>query len=298
MDALLFALLCLIWSTTWSAIRICEQGFSPLWAAALRFVLSALILVAVARKGSGANPRIAWWILPLAGLVNALSYGLIFIAERELTGGTTAVLVATNPFFMLGAAVAFGYERASVRKVVGLLVGFAGVFVMVGAGLSSGRTMVIAMLQVLFAAAVLWPTYTVLMRRAGDSGWKPLQIAARFILWTAVFLVAGAALIEGKPQVVLTGPAVGALLYLALIGTVLAWTLYTHLLSRLSMTVLSTMTFIQPAGALGIDWLLGERAPGHATQLGAALILVGVTLSAVGRQAGRRPAAAPLEAEA
>jgi uncharacterized membrane protein YhaH (DUF805 family) len=138
------------------------------------------------------------------------------------------VLVATNPFFMLGAAVALGYERASVRKVVGLMVGFVGVFVMVGAGLSGGRTLVVAMLQVLFAAAVLWPTYTVLMRRAGDSGWKPLQIAARFILWTAVFLVIGAALIEGKPLVTLSRPAVGALIYLAFVGTVIAWSLYTY----------------------------------------------------------------------
>jgi drug/metabolite transporter (DMT)-like permease len=296
LDALLFALLCLIWSTTWAAIRVCEQGFSPLWAAALRFALAALILAPMALKGGRANPRIAWWILPLAGLANALSYGLIFTAEREITGGTTAVLVATNPFFMLGAAVALGYERASVRKVVGLIVGFAGVFVMVGAGLSGGRTMATAMLQVLLAAAALWPTYTVLMRRAGDGGWKPLQIAARFILWTAVFQLSGAALIEGKPQVTLTWPAVGALVYLALVGTVLAWSLYTHLLSRLSMTVLSTMTFIQPAGALGIDWLLGERVPGHATQIGAGLILAGVILSAVGRQARKQPALAPLEA--
>jgi drug/metabolite transporter (DMT)-like permease len=289
----MFAVLCLIWSTTWAAIRVCEQGFSPLWAAALRFVMSALLLLIINRKGARSAPSIAWWILPLAGLANALSYGLIFIAEKEITGGTAAVLAATNPFATLGAAVLFGYERATLRKILGLTIGFVGVLLLVGVGVSGGSATAVATVEVLLSVTLLWPAYAVLMRRAGDAGWTPSQVATTFILWTAVFLAVGAPLIEGKPHINPTREAIGALLYLALVGTVLAWSLYTHLLSRLPMTVLQTMLFIEPAVALGIDWLLGERSPSNAARLGAVLIIVGVILSAVGRQGKEQPAVAP-----
>jgi len=295
-DALLFLLLCLIWSTTWAAIRVCEQGVPPLWAAALRFAISALVLVVANRKVIAGPPRIASWILPLAGLVNALSYGLLFVAEKEITGGTAAVLAATNPFVTLGAAVLAGYERASVRKVVGLTVGFLGVLLVVGVGVGRGKETMIAMLEVLCAAAVLWPAYTILMRRAGDAGWRPSRIATSFIIWTAVFLKLAAAVTEPRPKLAPSGAAIGALVYLALVGTVLGWSLYIYLLSRLPMTVLSTLLFIEPAAALGIDWLLGERPPGNAARVGAALILVGVALSIVRRQGGKGPESAPLEA--
>ncbi len=279
---LLFALLCVIWSTTWVAIRVCDQGFPPLWAAAMRFLLSAFVLLAVSRRGLP-RPPIAPWILPLAGLANAVSYGLLFVAEREITGGMAAVLAATNPFFLLGVAVTFGYERASIRKVLGLTVGIVGVALLVGSGVSVGQTRVIAMLEVLLPAAILWPTYTILMRRAVDGGWTPSQVTLSFVLWTTAFLVPGALLFEGRPPHASTPAAIGALVYLALVGTVIAWSLYIYLLRRLQMTVLSTLLFIEPAGALSIDWLLGERTPDRFAWLGAVMILVGVLFSAVGR---------------
>jgi drug/metabolite transporter (DMT)-like permease len=278
---LLFALLCLIWSTTWAAIRVCEQGFSPLWAASLRFVAAALILTGITWRGLAGRPRIAGWLLPLAGATNALSYALIFLAEQHITGGAAAVLGATNPFFVLGAAAAFGYERVSTRKVFGLVVGFAGVLLLVGAGLGTNKTT--AILEVLFSVAILWPTYTVLLRRVGDGGWGALQITGSFIRWTALWLVVGTLLFEREPHFAPTGASVGALAYLALVGTVLAWAVYNFLLQKLPMTVLSTMLFIEPAMALVVDWLLGERLPTPLSWAGSALVLVGVTLTAVGK---------------
>ncbi|MHB1845372.1 MAG: DMT family transporter [Deltaproteobacteria bacterium] len=304
MDGLLFAALCLVWSTTWAGIRLCERGYPPLWGAALRFVLAAAILGGVwavrrfrrgrraADSGAGqAGPSRhgrALGLVLAAGVVNALSYALIYLAERRLTGGTSALLAAAHPFFALGAAVALGYERLRLGRTVGLVVGLGGVLLLVG-GLHAGAGSAAAAGLLLFAAAVLWPTYTVLLRRAGSLGLSLFDQTSAFLAATAICLCAGAAVLEGAPHARPTGVATAALIYLSVVGTIAAWGLYGHLLRRLPMSVLSTMVFIEPALALGIDWLLGEPGPGRGALLGGSLILVGVLLSSRGREDDRPP---------
>jgi len=284
----LFAILCFIWSTTWAAIRVCEQGFTPLWAATLRFVLAGAILSAWAlARRSRDFAMLRRWELVLAGAVNALSYSLLYLAEQHISGGTAAVLAATNPFFVLGVAAALGYEKASLRKLAGMAVGFLGVVFLFRSGLRASGSTALAMTEVLFAASILWPTYTLLLRRVGDAGVTSRIATLGFIVWTALFLALGALLFEGRPHWPAATAPWTALLYLAVIGSALAWSLYNHLLRVLSLSVMSTLLFIEPAGALGVDWLLGEKAPGAAAWLGAAMVLAGVALVAL---AGKRPA--------
>ncbi len=290
MDGFLFAALCVVWSTTWAAIRICERGYPPLWGAAGRFVLAAALIGAVwAVRRRVAAPARAIALVAAAGLVNALSYGLIYLAERRLTGGAAALLAAAHPFFALGAAVALGYERLRFGRSLGLLVGLAGVGLLVG-GLRAGAGSASAAGLLLFAAAVLWPTYTVLLRRAGELGMSLFEQTAVFVAVTAVALCLGALALEGAPHANPTAAATLSLVYLALVGTLGAWGLYGHLLRRLPMSVLATMVFIEPALAVAIDWLLGEPAPGRRAAFGGALVLAGVLLSGRGPAVERSPA--------
>jgi drug/metabolite transporter (DMT)-like permease len=272
--------LCLIWSTTWAAIRVCEAGFTPLWAAAIRFAIASAILWLISLRDRG-DRRPLGLLMPLAGLANAVSYALIYVAERHIAGGTAAVLGATNPFFVLAAAAALGYERISLRKVAGLAVGFSGVVFLFWSGLTASRVTALAMLEVLFAAAILWPAYSVLLRRASDQGFSSAAATRGFLGWTALFLLLGALFVEGRPSLPSAASPWAALLYLALVGSALAWSLFNYLLRVLALSVLSTMLFIEPAGALGVDWLLGEKSAKPVAWLGAALVLCGVLLTAV-----------------
>jgi drug/metabolite transporter (DMT)-like permease len=281
-NALAFALLCLIWSTTWAAIRVSEAGFTPLWAAAIRFAIAFAVLWLISLRDRTRRRRLGW-LLPVAGLVNAVSYSLIYVAERRIAGGTAAVLGATNPFFVLAAAAALGYERVTLRKVAGLAIGFSGVVFLFRAGLTTSHATALAMLEVLFAAAILWPTYSVLLRRASDEGFSSAAATRGFLGWTALFLSLGALLVEGRPSLPSALAPWTALLYLALVGSALAWSLFNHLLGVLSLSLLSTMLFIEPAGALGVDRLLGEKTAEPAAWIGAALVLCGVLLTAVGQ---------------
>jgi drug/metabolite transporter (DMT)-like permease len=280
-----FAILCLIWSTTWTAIRICEQGFTPLWGAAGRFGLASVLLVPIALWVSLRRPikakRGAWWMLVAAGAVNALSYGLIYLAEQRITGGTAAVLAAAHPFFAMGAAVSLGYEPLRLRRLAGLVLGLAGVALLMWGGLRADRGTALSMAEVLFAAALLWPAYTVLLRGAGDRGIPVLQVTTGFLGFTAIGLVAAAALVEGVPHPHPSARALGALVYLALVGSVAAWGLFNWLMRRMAISLLSTLVFIEPTMALGVDWLVGERAPRPTALLGSLLILGGVLLVAL-----------------
>jgi drug/metabolite transporter (DMT)-like permease len=261
-------------------------GFTPLWAAAIRFAIASALLWLISLRNRPEH-RPVGWTMPLAGLANAASYGLIYLAERHIAGGTAAVLAATNPFFVLAAAVAFGYERISFRKLAGLAVGFSGVLFLFRAGLSASHTTAFAMLEILFSAAILWPTYSVLLRRASDQGLSSAAATRGFLGWTTLFLLLGAVAFEGRPSLSSIPAPWTALLYLALVGSALAWSVFNHLLRVMSLSAISTMLFIEPAGALGVDWLLGEKAIDPAAWIGAALVLGGVLLTAVGQ--GRTP---------
>jgi drug/metabolite transporter (DMT)-like permease len=199
-----FAIVCLIWSTTWAAIRICEQGFSPLWGAAGRFCIASALLVPVAlvmaRRQPAKAKRGAWGMLVAAGLINAFSYGLIYLSEQRITGGTAAVLAAAHPLCATAAAVSLGYEPLRFRRVVGLVLGIAGVVILMWGGLQADRGTAFSMFEMLFAAAVLWPAYNVLLRGAGDRGIPVLQITTGFLGFTALGLVGWAALAEGVPH--------------------------------------------------------------------------------------------------
>jgi drug/metabolite transporter (DMT)-like permease len=183
----------------------------------------------------------------------------------------------------LAAAAAFGYERVTFRKVAGLAIGFSGVVFLFRTGITRSHATALAMLEVLFAAAVLWPTYSVLLRRASDQGFSSAAATRGFLGWTALFLSIGALVLEGLPRLPSAFAPWTALLYLAVVGSALAWSLFNHLLRVMSLSVLSTMLFIEPAGALGVDRLLGEKSTEPAAWVGAALVLCGVLLTAVGQ---------------
>jgi drug/metabolite transporter (DMT)-like permease len=92
--------------------------------------------------------------------------------------------------------------------------------------------------------------------------------------------------VEGIPHPQPSARAIGALFYLALVGSVAAWGLFNWLIRRMAISLLSTLIFIEPAMALGVDWLVGERTPRPTALLGSLLILGGVLLVAFRSEGG------------
>lgn len=287
MVLLLFLVLCACWSTTWYAIRLCLQGYPPLWGASLRFLLAAALmalLMAAQQKGRprGRTVHIA---LLVSGIANGLGYALVYWAERSISGGTAAVISASSPFFTAVAARLYGLEPFVARRLIGVLVGFSGVALMMtdavvadGAGLGSHKLQ--AMLLVTVASAILWPLHGAVLKRHANH--LPSITGCTYLLTYTALCLLGLCLLSNEhipsPRAAPLQAHLG-LLYLSLIGSVLAWTVYMWLLKRMDLTVLSTMSLIQPVLALVVDWLGSDAQLRPHGYLGAGLVLFGVMLA-------------------
>lgn len=303
--ALAFLVLCACWSTTWYAIRLCLQGYPPMWGATLRFALATVLMGAMVavlrgpRAGTaslGEGGRRLHLVLLCAGVANGLGYACVYLAERTISGGTAAVISATSPFFTAVAARLMGLEPFLARRLIGVGLGFAGVTIMMSEGISRSSAHLSAMLLVTLSSAVLWPLYGALLKRHA-CGVHPLLSCTYLLGYTALTLFV-LSLLRGEPMPLLWRlPAMAhlGLFYLAIVGSVIAWTVYMWLLQRLDLTVLATMGLIQPVLALVLDWFAGDLGQLRMRGLfGAALVIAGVAL-AVLRNGGlrfmvRRPA--------
>lgn len=281
-----FLLLCACWSTTWYAIRICLHGYPPLLGASLRFLLAAALLAGFLllwrRAGLLPRRRSEHLALLVAGLANGIGYACLYLAEQTISGGTAAVIAATSPFFTAVVARLYGLEQLVVRRLVGVTVGFAGVAVMMAEGADTGPGHFAAMLEVAFAAAVMWPFYGAVLKRH-TGGLHPLTSCTYLLGYTGLALSL-LSLGRGERLPSLSAVPVAAnlgLLYLVAVGSVLAWSVFLWLLKRIDLTVLATMGLIQPVLALLLDWLGRDAQLQPRGYLGAVLVFAGLALAAL-----------------
>jgi drug/metabolite transporter (DMT)-like permease len=293
-----FLVLCACWSTTWYAIRLCLTGYPPLWGAGLRFLLATLLMAGLAlawrRARSMPRGRGVHWALLLSGVANGLGYACVYLAERTISGGTAAVIAASSPFFTVLMARLFGLETLVPRRLLGVVVGFGGVSVMMADGSERSADHLGAMLLVLLASAALWPLYGVLLKRHAQT-LHPFTSCSFFLGYTALTLLVLSLLAGERPPALASVPLPAhlGLLYLAVVGSVLAWTVYLWLLKRLDLSLLATMALIQPVLALVVDWLAQDAQLRPEGYLGALLVLLGVTFAAL-RMRGTPPLRAPM----
>src|ERR1035438_6266922 len=139
---LAFAIIYLVWGSTFLAIRVGVREVPPFLLAGMRFLVAGIVLYGWMRARGTASPTAREWGAAsfLAVLIFVFDYGLLFWAERRVPSGIAAVMMATIPVFMaLGEIVFLRTQRLTLRLGVALLVGMAGVAVLVGHSMSLGE---------------------------------------------------------------------------------------------------------------------------------------------------------------
>ena len=139
---LAWAIVCLVWGTTYFAIRISLESIPPLLMAAMRWIAAGSILILTLKLRGEALPRPhAWPVLAVLGvLLLGFGNGAVVWAEQTVPSGLTAVLVATVPFWMVGLdALDDGGEPITLRRAIGLTLGFAGILVLVWPEIEIGK---------------------------------------------------------------------------------------------------------------------------------------------------------------
>jgi drug/metabolite transporter (DMT)-like permease len=274
--------LCVIWGTTWAVIQIGLESIPPFSGVALRFAVAAAVLLALARAlniklGTTRRERLLWWVNGL--LAFCVSYGVVYWCEQWVPSGLAAILFATNPLFVaLIAHMALPSESLNRAEVIGILLGFVGVGVIFSEDFHAlgGEQIRLAALIMLFsplAAAIA----SVAVKRWGE-GVHPFSLSAVPMGITAGIMGALAVTFERGQSFDWNMSSIGALLYLAIFGSVITFTLYFWLLAHLPAKRLALIAYVIPLVAVGVGTLRGEPMTLR-TLTGAALVVAGTALA-------------------
>jgi drug/metabolite transporter (DMT)-like permease len=272
--------LCVIWSSTWLAIKVGLQDLPPVSFVGIRFLIAIVILVAISAGRVRLLPsrRSDFWLLAFTGvLMFTVNYTLLFWGEVHVSSGLAAVLQATIPIF----GMVFGHyllpdEPLRWPRVVGALLALGGVAAICARLLDFNGLMAFwGGLGIVIGGACA--AYSNVTLKARAIPLAPAMIAAwQMIFGTVPLLVAGW-VIDGNPRYFhWSGLAIFCLLYLAVVGSALAFLLLYWLLPRMKVASLQTISLITPPGAIALGWFLGGETLPLSFLLGAALVLVGV----------------------
>jgi drug/metabolite transporter (DMT)-like permease len=291
MDAkkvLAFAAIYLIWGSTYLAIRIGIETMPPFLMAGVRFFLAGLPLYLVLRARGLPRPRLAHWgsALLLGGLMLAGGNGLVTWAEQFVPSGIAAVMIATVPLWMAGLEVwPFRGAALSARALVGLVVGLAGVAILVVPGTGGLGAIDLVGGLALLVAAFSWSLGSLVARRLPVPRESTMTVAIQMIAGGLVLLVWGLLAGEGPTVRIeeISARSLWALAYLVTFGSIVGLGCYVWLMRVCSAAAVSTYAFVNPLVAVLLGWLIGGETLGPRALLATALIVCAVIFLQRGR---------------
>jgi len=296
---LAFSIIYFVWGSTFLAIRIGVMEVPPFLLAAMRFLLAGGALYAWMRIRGATAPTARQWASAtlLALLIFVGDYGLVFWAEQRVPSGVTAIMLATIPMFMaLSEILILRTQQLTPRLAFALLVGIAGVAVLVSHTLSFGEVAIDASGAIaLLVAALSWSVAAALSRKLPLPPSKPVSSGAQMLSGGVLLTLLAAATGEFRgfhPQAV-SRSAWAALAYLVVAGSIVAFTAYVWLLHHESPTRVGTYAYVNPVIAVALGYFLGHETVGPRTLLGTLLVLVSVVV--ITTTPAKKPATAWVE---
>jgi len=259
--ALLLAFLCIyvVWGSTYLAIRYAVETIPPLVVAGLRHIVAGVVLLGWAYF-RGYRPTWREWraSVVLGFLYFVLGHGSLHWAETVVPSGWAALLIASEPIWIavMAALVTHG-ERLTGKTVMGLLLGIAGVGLLVGEVSATGQhAVVIGSVAILlgtlaWSVGVMYSLKAPLPRNAMARAGMPEIVGSLILLALAGFTGEFSKL--NLPAV--TARSWWSLLYLITFGSIITFTAYTWLLDHISPTLVSTHTYVNPVIAVLVGWL-------------------------------------------
>src|SRR5215218_9709178 len=284
---LVWLMLCGIWGSTWLFIKLGLADLPPFTFAGIRFVIACVILLAVIRIRRLPIPRTRadWILLAITGILSfGFNYGLLFWGEQYISSGLAALLQATIPAFgLVFAHFHLPGERLSWARIGGVVLGVFGVGVVFSNQLAVAGKQALAGCVALILSSILVAYSNVLVKAYGKN-LNPAIMAAGQMLFGLLLLLGVGIPLEGNPlRFHWTPMAVIALLYLAVVGTVIAFLLYYWLVLKMDVTKSMLIALVTPVVAVLLGMIVLDEEIGWRTLAGGAMIMSGIAFIVVRR---------------
>jgi drug/metabolite transporter (DMT)-like permease len=296
---LAFAIIYFVWGSTFYAIRVGVHEVPPLLFAAVRFIVAGLLVFLWALATRQRAPRGREWlsILLLAFLIFVVDYGFLFWAEQRVPSGIAAVVLATIPAFMaLSEIIILRTQRLTVPLSIALLLGIAGVAVLVSHSIVFGSAPIdTAGATGLIFGALAWSIASALARKLPLPSSKIMSSGAQMLAGGVLLSIVSTARGEFPafhPSAVSVGAWI-ALAYLIFFGSIAGFTAYVWLLHHESPTKVGTYAYVNPVVAVLLGYWLGGEPLGPRTIIGSLCVIASViTITSMHRKPAVEPAKA------
>jgi drug/metabolite transporter (DMT)-like permease len=297
---LAFAIIYLVWGSTFLAIRVGVREVPPFLLAGIRFTVAGLVLYGWMLARGEPSPSGRQWrsVTILAVLIFVIDYGLVFWAEVRVPSGITAVMLATIPAFTaFSEVILLRTQRITLRLASALLIGIAGVGVLVSRSLALGGAPIDrAGAVALIIGAMSWSVGAALMRKLSLPPSKVMSSGSQMLVGGVLLVVTAAALGEFRdfhPRAVSRGAWL-SLAYLIVAGSIIAFTAYVWLIHHESPTKVGTYAYVNPVIAVLLGYFLAGEALDLRVALGTLCVLISVVVITTTR--AKKPVVATLGA--
>lgn len=275
---IVYAALCLIFGTTFLAIKIgSNAGTPPFLGAGVRFVVAGMVLVVLRGKLRGPQ-RPSLSFVGKASLLGLGMVGLAFACTywsiQHLQSGHAAQIQSSAPIIVALLAAVLLRKPLGALHGLGLGLGFIGALLLVGIATGYGDLASVGALVAL-GAELFYGLGTIWYRLAFDKGVDSLQVNGFSMLSGGLFLCV-IAVATGQTGLPLSFAALGSLLYLVIVGSIGGHSMYLWLVGQTGPVLASTWLYISPVIATIVGSVVLAEEIGFSSVAGAALVLIGV----------------------
>jgi drug/metabolite transporter (DMT)-like permease len=274
-------LLALAWGAIFLVIEFALQELTPLWAVFHRICWAAgLLWIIVHGRGERMPFTLGVWgaFIVMGALNNAIPFSLITWGQTSIESGLTSILNGATAFFgIIVAATFLADERLTPARVLGVLIGMAGVAVIVG-----WRSLLEfdprAMGQIAVLGACISYAFAGVWARSYMKGLTPTQSATGMLTGSTLLMLPIAWIAEGAPDLSLSLTSIAAIVYMSLIGTVAAYLLYYRILAAAGSGNLMLVTIMMPPISIFLGWAVLDERLAPSAFIGCGLIALGLII--------------------
>jgi drug/metabolite transporter (DMT)-like permease len=274
-------LVCLVWGTTYLGIRIALESMPPFLMAAFRWLIAGAILLVVFRvRGERPPPPREWpGLLVLAILMIGFGNGAVVWAQQTVPSGLASVLVAFTPFWMVAVERAAGTtDRLTPRQAAGLMVGFAGIVILLWPELTLGEgTGFLAGVGSIQLGSLGWSIGSSASKRRAARENVLVIAGCQMVLAGVCLLAVGIAAGEWA-RLALTPRTAAAFAYLVGVGSLVGYTAYAYALKHLPVSTVSLYAYINPVIAVALGAIVLGEPLNARIAIASAVVLAGVAM--------------------